>query len=429
MAEDGDANMKQNRKPENVPNNENDQSTTAATDSTGGEPTEAKSFDGMGLSERSMQALEHVGYETPSPIQSSFIPRALTGRDCTGQAHTGTGKTAAFVLPILEAIDHDVPYTQALVLAPTRELADQVKCEAERLAYTSPIRVACFVGQRDIDRQIRQLERGVQVAVGTPGRVKDLNNRGHLVFDNLRIVVLDEADRMLDIGFEPEIRDILRRCPTERQTLLLSATLPPSVERLAKKYMTNADRVDLSGDAVAVDSIDQFYCTVDPDRKFGLLIRLLSEQKPNQVIVFTRTKRGADSLYRRFSGGLTNVGVMHGDLPQSKRERSLRRFREGEVRLLIATDVAGRGIDVSAVSHIVNYDIPEYHDDYIHRIGRTGRMTSAERGRAFTFVTREQGDELTRIEIRVNKQLTQYTVSEYQAYRDRGPRPTVDTVA
>ena len=429
MAEDGDAKMKQNGKAENVPNNENDQSTAAATDSSGGSPTESKTFHGMGLSERSMQALEHVGYETPSPIQSSFIPRALTGRDCTGQAHTGTGKTAAFVLPILEAIDHDVPYTQALVLAPTRELADQVKCEAERLAYTSPIRVACFVGQRDIDRQIRQLERGVQVAVGTPGRVKDLNNRGHLVFDNLRIVVLDEADRMLDIGFEPEIRDILRRCPTERQTLLLSATLPPSVERLAKKYMTNADRVDLSGDAVAVDSIDQFYCTVDPDRKFGLLVRLLSEQKPNQVIVFTRTKRGADSLYRRFSGGLSNVGVMHGDLPQSKRERSLRRFREGEVRLLIATDVAGRGIDVSAISHIVNYDIPEYHDDYIHRIGRTGRMTSSEKGRAFTFVTREQGDELTRIEIRVNKQLTNYTVSEYQAYRDRGPRPTVDTVA
>ncbi len=429
MAEDGDAKLKQNGKAENVPNNENDQSTAAATDSSGGSPTESKTFHGMGLSERSMQALEHVGYETPSPIQSSFIPRALTGRDCTGQAHTGTGKTAAFVLPILEAIDHDVPYTQALVLAPTRELADQVKCEAERLAYTSPIRVACFVGQRDIDRQIRQLERGVQVAVGTPGRVKDLNNRGHLVFDNLRIVVLDEADRMLDIGFEPEIRDILRRCPTERQTLLLSATLPPSVERLAKKYMTNADRVDLSGDAVAVDSIDQFYCTVDPDRKFGLLVRLLSEQKPNQVIVFTRTKRGADSLYRRFSGGLSNVGVMHGDLPQSKRERSLRRFREGEVRLLIATDVAGRGIDVSAISHIVNYDIPEYHDDYIHRIGRTGRMTSSEKGRAFTFVTREQGDELTRIEIRVNKQLTNYTVSEYQAYRDRGPRPTVDTVA
>lgn len=429
MAEDGDAKMKQNGKAENVPNNENDQSTTAATDSSDGSPAECKTFHGMGLSERSMQALEHVGYETPSPIQSSFIPRALTGRDCTGQAHTGTGKTAAFVLPILEAIDHDVPYTQALVLAPTRELADQVKCEAERLAYTSPIRVACFVGQRDIDRQIRQLERGVQVAVGTPGRVKDLNNRGHLVFDNLRIVVLDEADRMLDIGFEPEIRDILRRCPTERQTLLLSATLPPSVERLAKKYMTNSDRIDLSGDAVAVDSIDQFYCTVDPDRKFGLLVRLLNEQKPNQVIVFTRTKRGADSLYRRFSGGLSNVGVMHGDLPQSKRERSLRRFREGEVRLLIATDVAGRGIDVSAISHIVNYDIPEYHDDYIHRIGRTGRMTSAEKGRAFTFVTREQGDELTRIEIRVNKQLTKYTVAEYQAYRDRGPRPTVDTVA
>jgi len=407
----------------------NTQDKTAATDTSGGDATEATTFEGMGLSERSMKALEHVGFETPSPIQASFIPRALTGRDCTGQAHTGTGKTAAFVLPILEAIDHDQPYTQALVLAPTRELADQVKCEAERLAYTSPIRVSCFVGQRDMDRQIRQLERGVQVAVGTPGRVKDLNNRGHLVFDNLRVVVLDEADRMLDIGFEPEIRDILRRCPNDRQTLLLSATLPPSVERLAKKYMTNADRVDLSGDAIAVDTIDQFYCTVDPDRKFGLLVRLLGEQQPNQVIVFTRTKRGADALYRRFSGGLSDVGVMHGDLAQSKRERSLKRFREGQVRLLIATDVAGRGIDVSTISHIVNYDIPEYHDDYVHRIGRTGRMTSSDKGRAFTFVTREQGDELTRIEIRVNRQLTEYTVSEYEAYRDRGPRPTVDTVA
>ena len=407
----------------------NEQDKTAATDTSGGTESDATTFVGMGLSERTLKALEHVGYENPSPIQSSFIPRALTGRDCTGQAHTGTGKTAAFVLPILEAIDHEQPYTQALVLAPTRELADQVKCEAERLAYTSPIQVACFVGQRDMDRQIRQLDQGVQVAVGTPGRVKDLNNRGHLVFDNLRIVVLDEADRMLDIGFEPEIRDILRRCPNDRQTLLLSATLPPSVERLAKKYMRNAERVDLSGDAVAVDTIDQFYCTVDPDRKFGLLVRLLGEQQPQQVIVFTRTKRGADALYRRFAGGLSNVGVMHGDLPQSKRERALKRFREGQVRLLIATDVAGRGIDVSTISHIVNYDIPEYHDDYIHRIGRTGRMTSADKGLAFTFVTREQGDELTRIEIRVNRQLTEYTVSEYEAYRDRGPRPTVDTVA
>lgn len=406
-----------------------EQENTDTTGDTEGAETQAATFEGMGLSEGSLKALEHVGFEKPSPIQASFIPKAMTGRDCTGQAHTGTGKTAAFVLPILEAIDHEKPYTQALVLAPTRELADQVKSEAERLAYTSPVRVSCFVGQRDMDRQIKQLERGVQVAVGTPGRVKDLNNRGHLVFDNLRIVVLDEADRMLDIGFEPEIRDILRRCPTERQTLLLSATLPPSVERLAKKYMKNADRVDLSGDAVAVDSIDQFYCTVDPDRKFGLLVRLLGQELPNQVIVFTRTKRGADSLYRRFAGGLQNVGVMHGDLPQSKRERALKRFREGQIRLLIATDVAGRGIDVSAVSHIVNYDIPEYHDDYIHRIGRTGRMTSADKGRAFTFVTREQGDELTRIEIRVNKQLTQYTVDEYEAYRQRAPRPTVGTVA
>ncbi len=389
----------------------------------------ATTFDDLGLNESSMKALEHVGYEKPSPIQASFIPKALTGRDCTGQAHTGTGKTAAFVLPILEVIDHEDLRTQALVLAPTRELADQVKCEAERLTYSSPVRAGCFVGQRDIERQIKLLKNGIQLAVGTPGRVKDLNNRGNLDFRNLKIVVLDEADRMLDIGFEPEIRDILGRCPRERQTLLLSATLPPSVERLAKKYMKDPDRVDLSGDAIAVDSIDQFFCTVDPDRKFGLLVHLLSEERPRQVIIFTRTKRGADALFKRFSGRLPGVVHMHGDLPQSKRERSLRQFREGKVRVLVATDVAGRGIDVTAVSHIINYDIPEYHDDYVHRIGRTGRMTSAEKGRAFTFVTREQGDELTRIEIRVNKELTEYCVADYEPYRSRPPRPQVDSVA
>lgn len=388
--------------------------------------TPATTFKELGLNPQSLQALEQIEYVTPSPIQAAFIPIALNGGDCTGQAHTGTGKTAAFVLPILEQIDPEDLRTQALVLTPTRELAEQVKREAERLAYCSPIRTACFVGGRDINRQIKQLSEGVQLACGTPGRVIDLNNRGMLDMSHFKVVVLDEADRMLDIGFEPDIRKILSRCPPERQTLLLSATLPASVERLAKKYMKNPDRIDLSGDAVAVDSIEQFFVTVDPDRKYGLLVRLLGEEKPGQAIVFTRTKRGAEALYKRFAGRLTQVAHLHGDLPQSKRDRVMQNFRDGKVRLLVATDVCGRGIDVTGISHIINYDIPEYHDDYIHRIGRTGRMTSAGKGRAFTFVTREQGGELTRIEIRVNRELTEYQVEGYDAYRRRPPRPRVE---
>jgi len=383
-------------------------------------------FQDLGLNTQSLQALEHVGYETPSPIQASFIPLALSGRDCTGQAHTGTGKTAAFVLPILERIDADQSDQQALVLTPTRELAEQVKREAERLSYTSSVRCVCIVGGRDMGPQVKRINEGAQFVVGTPGRVIDLNNRGALSFDAFRVVVLDEADRMLDIGFRPDIEKILSRCPKSRQTMLLSATMPPPVERLAKRYMRDHQRIDLSGDAIAVDSIIQYCVTVDPDRKFGLLVRLLGEQRPTQAIVFTRTRRGAESLYQRLRGTLPQVAHLHGLLAQSKRDRVMQQFRDGSVRLLIATDVCGRGIDVTAISHIINYDIPESHDDYVHRIGRTGRMTSVEPGYAFTFVTREQGDELTRIEMRVNQQLKAYEVKDYEAYRPAPPRATVD---
>lgn len=375
---------------------------------------EPAGFQAMGLSAAMLKALVAVNYTTPSPIQAAFIPVAMQGGDCTGQARTGTGKTAAFVIPIVERIDLTDLRTQALVLTPTRELSEQVSEEARRLSATGACQTVCCVGGRPIRKQIDDLKRGAQVAIGTPGRVIDLICRGVLKLDHLKLVVLDEADRMLDIGFRPDIEKILRKCPTERQTLLLSATMPPPVERLAQRYMRDAKRVDMSADCVVTDTVKQFYMTVDRDRKFGLLTRLLVNQKPQQVIVFTRTKRGADLLHKKLSDRLPGVAVIHGDLPQSTRDRVMRQFRDASVRLLIATDVMGRGIDVSGISHIINYDVPEYCDDYIHRIGRTGRL-SGVRGSAFTFVTREEGQQLTNIEKRIDSLLEQYQIPDYEA--------------
>lgn len=370
-------------------------------------------FDDLGLSRASLRAVQAVGYETPSPIQASFIPIAVTGRDCIGQARTGTGKTAAFVLPALERIDSDSLETQVLALTPTRELSEQVAEEARRLSRTRPVFVATCVGGKKINQQIAALQKGAQIVVGTPGRVIDLLSRRLLKLDALKLVILDEADRMLDIGFRPDIEKILRQCPTDRQTLLLSATMPPPVERLAQRYMRDPDRVNLSNDQVVVHTVDQYYVTVDPRRKLEALVKLLYHVRPRQAIVFCRTKRGADKLHSRLSSRLSAVAAIHGDLAQSARDRAMKQFREGRVRLLIATDVVGRGIDVSGVSHIVNYDVPEFCDDYVHRVGRTGRLSSGDIGMAFTFVAREEGDQLTSIEKRINKLLDGYSIPGY----------------
>ena len=386
-------------------------------------------FSGLDLSDRTLKTLEHIGFEQPSPIQAAFIPIAMTGGDCIGQARTGTGKTAAFVLPTLERIDADSKRVQALVLAPTRELSEQVAGEARRLSDAHPVHCASLVGGRPIKHQIEQLERGAQIAVGTPGRVLDLLRRGRLNLNCLEIVVLDEADRMLDIGFRPDIERILRQCPDTRQTLLLSATLPPSVERLAQRYMKDPQRIDMSEDGVAVETIEQFYVTVDNDRKLKALVRILAKERPQQALVFTRTKRGAEKLHKEFRSKLKNqLAMIHGDLHQRKRDRVIRDLRSGKIRLLIATDVVGRGIDVSGISHIVNYDIPEFCDDYIHRVGRTGRMSSDRSGRAITFVMPDQGHLLTNVEKRINGLLEEYRLDDFEAFRPGKPRKTVDDV-
>ncbi len=377
-------------------------------------PSDAK-FSDLGLSEVMLAALAKVEYLRPTPVQAGLIPRALAGIDVMGQARTGTGKTAAFAIPILERFD---PHKkkgdpQALILVPTRELAVQVREEVLKLAHGRRVHCVALYGGKPIRSQIEKLERGAEIVVGTPGRVLDHLGRGTLKLENLTIVVLDEADRMLDIGFRPDIEKILRRCPRSRQTLLLSATVPPPVERLARSYMTDPETLNFSPADISVETIDQYYCTVDPQRKFELLERLLKQEEPKQAIVFCRTKRGTDKVHLRLAKRFKEVACIHGDLAQNVRDRVMSAFREGKVRLLVATDVVGRGIDVSSISHIINYDIPQFCDDYVHRVGRTGRM--GREGVAYTFVTPEEGSELTRIEMRIDRLLRRYEVAGFES--------------
>jgi ATP-dependent RNA helicase DeaD len=377
-------------------------------------PSDAN-FADLGLSEVMLSALAKVEYLRPTPIQAGLIPRALAGIDVLGQARTGTGKTAAFAIPVLERFDEKKKKgePQALILVPTRELAVQVREEIIKLAHGRRIHCVALYGGKPIRSQIEKLERGAEIVVGTPGRVLDHLGRGTLRLDTLNIVVLDEADRMLDIGFRPDIEKILRRCPRSRQTLLLSATVPPPVERLARSYMTDPETLNFSPTDISVETIDQYYCTVDAQRKFDLLERLLKQEEPSQAIVFCRTKRGTDKVHLRLSKRFKDVACIHGDLAQNVRDRVMAAFREGKVKVLVATDVVGRGIDVTGISHIVNYDIPQFCDDYVHRVGRTGRM--GREGVAYTFVTPEEGSELTRIEMRIDRLLHRFEVAGFES--------------
>lgn len=377
------------------------------------------SFEAMELTDEMMKALERAGYESPSPVQAGVIPPALDGQDVMGQAQTGTGKTAAFTIPILEQLAprEEISSVQALVLVPTRELAVQVRNEFEKLAYYMDFKTAAIYGGHSIKKQIEELKRGVQVVVGTPGRVLDHIRRKTLDLRETWCVTLDEADRMLDIGFRPDIERILSSVSRkDRQTLLLSATVPPAIERLAKRYMTEPTVLDFSKDAVSGDSIEQFYFSVDKVKKFELLQRLIDRENPEQAIIFCRTKRGTDKLAKRLKESFPNVGCIHGDMNQSVRDRVMKKFREERLKILVATDVVGRGIDVTTISHIINFDTPEDCDDYVHRIGRTGRM--GKEGVAYTFVSEDDGELLTRIEIRINQLLEQADMEGMELKRE-----------
>lgn len=371
----------------------------------------------MSLSEIMLASLARAGYLEPTPVQSGLIPRALAGIDCMGQARTGTGKTAAFAIPILERLESRKAgqSPQAIILVPTRELAVQVRDEFIKLSHGRKVHTVAVYGGTPIRAQIEKLKHGTDVVVGTPGRVLDHLGRGTLNLSSLHCVVLDEADRMLDIGFRPDIEKILRRCPAERQTLLLSATVPPPVERLARRYMRDPETLNFSSHEVAVETIEQFYFTVVPEKKFDLLVRLLKREKPRQSIVFCRTKRGTEKIHRNLHKKLEAVDCIHGDLPQKSRDRVMADFRAGHIRCLVATDVVGRGIDVTNISHIINYDVPTFCDDYVHRVGRTGRM--GREGVAYTFVTPEEGPELTRIEMRIDRLLKRAEIEGFEASR------------
>jgi ATP-dependent RNA helicase DeaD len=322
--------------------------------------------------------------------------------------------------------DKNEPGPQALVLAPTRELVVQVSEEATRLAPSKHCRTIPIYGGQRFRQQLVALKKGCAIAVGSPGRVLDHLSRGTLSLQRVRYVVLDEADRMLDIGFRPDIERILRQCPRERQTLLLSATLPPPVLRLAQRYMVDPFHINLSPEQATVENIRQMFITVDDERKFDLLLRVIEREQPRQCIIFCERKRWADDLYRELREKHKRVAAMHGDLPQPKREQIMQRFREGKIIYLVATDVVGRGIDVTNISHIINYDLPYDPENYVHRIGRTGRMGAD--GVAIAFVSREQGEQLTNIETFINKQLQEDRIEGFEAFTPKAA-PTVEAEA
>jgi ATP-dependent RNA helicase DeaD len=313
--------------------------------------------------------------------------------------------------------DDNRPGPQALVLAPTRELVVQVAEEATKLAPSPACRCLAIYGGQRLRGQMNALRRGCAMVVGTPGRILDHLSRGTLSLAGVRYVVLDEADRMLDIGFRPDIEKILRRCPTARQTLLLSATLPPPVLRLAQRYMVDPLNINLSPERITVESIRQSYFTVDEDRKFDLLVRVIEREQPRQSIIFCERKRWAEELYRELRHQVKRVAVMHGDLPQSLRNRIMQGFRDNKITHLVATDVVGRGIDVRNISHVFNYDLPEDPENYVHRIGRTGRIGAD--GRAIAFVTPEQGRQLTAIENFINHMLESDQIEGFETHRRR----------
>jgi ATP-dependent RNA helicase DeaD len=361
------------------------------------------SFNDLNLSEPIRRAITEAGFETPTPIQARAIPVMLAGRDLIGQAQTGTGKTAAFGLPIIQRLDVEKLVPQALVLAPTRELAVQVAGEIHSLAKHTGLKVVPVYGGQPIDRQFRALKAGAQIVVGTPGRVLDHLRRGSLVLDAVTICVLDEADEMLALGFLEDMEAILAELPEERQLALFSATMPARIASLAKKFLRDPERVSIETKHRTVESVDQTYYEVPSGKKLEALARVLDMETPGPTIVFCRTRKETDELAEALRLRGYSADGLHGEMVQAERDRVMRRFREGLSDLLIATDVAARGLDIETVTHVINYDIPWDVEQYIHRIGRTGRAGRA--GDAITLVEPRERRQLRQIEIMIGAKI------------------------
>ena len=352
------------------------------------------SFQELGLSAEVLRALDENGFKDPFPIQELSIPLILKGMDVIGQAHTGTGKTAAFSLPILNNIKRNGPI-QALILVPTRELAMQVTNEIRKFSKYVGIRTLAVYGGQSMSLQITQLRKGVQIVVATPGRLIDHVKRGTIQLEAAKFVVLDEADRMLDMGFIDDIKFILFYVDEDRQTCLFSATIPPEISRLAQDYMKNPHEVKLNEEEISLDTIDQSYLIVEERQKFKHLCNFIKSRDEKQTIVFAATKQRTQRLAIELKQQGLRAITIHGDLSQKQRDDSMHRFRTGSEDILVATDIAARGIDVPAIGHVINYDIPDDPLIYFHRIGRTARAGGT--GKAISLVSQDRVDDFTRI--------------------------------
>jgi ATP-dependent RNA helicase RhlE len=350
--------------------------------------TEQPSFTTLGLSQSVLAAIADAGYTVPTPIQSQAIPVIVQGRDVMGLAQTGTGKTAAFTLPIVNRLLDGPRRTRVLVLTPTRELCIQVEESVRKYAKHAPLGVAAIYGGVPLEPQQKKLRAGVDIVVATPGRLIDHLDRQNVVFDDLEVLVLDEADRMLDMGFAPQINRIVDQIPSYRQTLLFSATMPPEVEALARKYLRKPVVVQIGRRSGVVDTVTHAVYPVPKDKKSALLAALLVKEELDSVLVFVRTKHGADKVVRHLEKEGIRSTAMHADKTQPQRVKALEDFKAGRVRVLVATDIAQRGLDITGISHVINYDVPQQAEDYVHRIGRTGRALNE--GDAFTFMAPDE---------------------------------------
>ena len=368
-------------------------------------------FDELGLQQPLLDAVRDAGYTHPTPIQRQAIPLALKGRDLMGLAQTGTGKTAAFTLPIVDRLLGGPRRTRALVLTPTRELCVQVEESFQKYSKHAELDVVPVYGGVPLDPQEKKLRAGVDVVVATPGRLIDHLDRQNVVFDDLEVLVLDEADRMLDMGFAPQINRIVDQIPRYRQTLLFSATMPPEVEALARKYLRKPVVVQVGRRSMTASGVTHAVYPVPRDRKTELLAELLKGVGADSVLVFTRTKHGADKVVRHLEEAGIAADAMHADKSQSQRMRALEDFKSGKTRVLVATDIAQRGLDISGITHVINYDVPQQPEDYVHRIGRTGR--AAATGDAFTFMAPDEIAMVRTIERVIGQPIPRISVPGY----------------
>ena len=378
---------------------------SATTDAVIDGPT---TFADLGLRPEVLAAVRDAGYTEPTPIQQQAIPLALSGRDMIGLAHTGTGKTAAFTLPIIDRLVGGPRRTRVLILTPTRELAAQVDDSFRKYGNHSGLDVVAVYGGVPIEPQERALRGGVDVIVATPGRLIDHVERQNVVFDDLEVLVLDEADRMLDMGFAPQINRIVSEVPRYRQTLLFSATMPPEVEALARKYLRKPVVVQVGRRSSAASTVAHAVYPVPRDKKTALLVELLRKPEMDSVLIFSRTKHGADRVVRHLERAGITATAMHADKSQAQRTQALEGFKRGSIRVLVATDIAQRGLDISGITHVINYDVPQQPEDYVHRIGRTGR--AAATGDAYTFMAPDEISMVRTIERVIGQQIPRISV-------------------